>query len=118
MLRVVLPTTEQEGTVYLLLYKGQGFDSVWSPKVQNESIEADEQAMAFDSKCSVQILVVEGTALTNPPYCFILSERCSVGNSRAKSPRSVIISRLFRQIHQGYEEDQVSPCCRYTSHWL
>ena len=45
MLRIVLPTSHHEGTVYILPSTGHGMDAVWSPKVANEYIEADAQAM-------------------------------------------------------------------------
>jgi hypothetical protein len=45
MLRIALPTSHHEGTTYILPSKNYGFDAVWTPKVQNEHIEADDQAM-------------------------------------------------------------------------
>jgi len=42
MLRVVLDTRHKEGTVYILPYKGRGFDAVWSPKIDYEYREVDE----------------------------------------------------------------------------
>jgi hypothetical protein len=45
VLRIVLPTSHHEGTVYILPSTGHGIDAVWSPKVANEYIEADEQIM-------------------------------------------------------------------------
>ncbi len=47
MLRIVLPTSHHEGTVYILPSKGHGFDASWCPKIQNEHIEADTQAMSL-----------------------------------------------------------------------
>lgn len=47
MLRIALPTSHPEGTVYVLPNAGFGMDAVWSPKVPNEHIEADSQAMAL-----------------------------------------------------------------------
>jgi hypothetical protein len=47
MLRVILPTSHHEGTVYVIPSKSHGFDAVWSPKIQNEHLEADQQIMAL-----------------------------------------------------------------------
>jgi len=47
MLRIILPTSHHEGTVYILPSESHGFDAVWSPKVQNEHLEADQQTMAL-----------------------------------------------------------------------
>lgn len=47
MLRVILPTSHHEGTTYVLPSAKYGFDAVWSPKVEDENIEADQQAMAL-----------------------------------------------------------------------
>ena len=46
-LRVVLPTSHHEGTVYVLPSIGRGLDAVWSSKVENEHTEADEQMMVL-----------------------------------------------------------------------
>ncbi|KAF2232367.1 hypothetical protein EV356DRAFT_534662 [Viridothelium virens] len=45
MVRVILPTSHHQGTVYVLPSQGHGFDAVWSPKVAAEHREADSQAM-------------------------------------------------------------------------
>ncbi|KAL9083050.1 MAG: hypothetical protein Q9165_008674 [Trypethelium subeluteriae] len=45
MIRVILPTSHHQGTVYILPSRGHGFDAVWSPKVAAEHREADGQAM-------------------------------------------------------------------------
>jgi hypothetical protein len=45
MLRIILPTSHHEGTVYILPSLQHGFDAVWSPKIENENISADHQAM-------------------------------------------------------------------------
>jgi hypothetical protein len=45
MLRIILPTSHHEGTVYILPSLNHGFDAVWSPKIENENISADHQAM-------------------------------------------------------------------------
>jgi hypothetical protein len=47
MLRIILPTSHHEGTVYVLPSKDHGFDAVWSPKIQNEHLESDRQTMAL-----------------------------------------------------------------------
>lgn len=47
MLRIILPTSHHEGTIYVLPSANYGFDAVWSPKVEDENIEADQQAMAL-----------------------------------------------------------------------
>ena len=45
MLRISLPTSHHEGTAYVLPSKSFGFDAVWTPKVANEHLEADQQMM-------------------------------------------------------------------------
>lgn len=45
MLRIILPTSHHEGTVYILPSQHHGFDAVWSPKLENEHLSADTQAM-------------------------------------------------------------------------
>lgn len=45
MLRIILPTSHHEGTVYILPSLQHGFDAVWSPKIENEHLSADNQAM-------------------------------------------------------------------------
>lgn len=49
--RIVLPTTHHEGTIYVLpdltLDSGRGFDAVWSPKITDEHRAADGQIMAL-----------------------------------------------------------------------
>lgn len=47
MLRIILPTSHHEGTVYILPSESHGFDAVWAPKVENEHLEADQQTMAL-----------------------------------------------------------------------
>jgi len=47
MLRVSLPTSHHEGTVYVLPSSNRGFDAVWTPKVANEHLEADNEAMTL-----------------------------------------------------------------------
>jgi hypothetical protein len=44
-LRIALPTSHHEGTLYILPSSGLGIDAVWSPKVTNEHIEADGEMM-------------------------------------------------------------------------
>lgn len=46
-LRVVLATSHHEGTVYILPSQGHGFDAVWSPKINDEHIAADNEIMAL-----------------------------------------------------------------------
>ncbi|EXJ65397.1 hypothetical protein A1O7_01738 [Cladophialophora yegresii CBS 114405] len=46
-LRVALPTTNHEGTVYVLQSKDMGIDAVWSPKVENEYLAADNEVMVL-----------------------------------------------------------------------
>jgi len=45
MLRIVLPTSHHEGTVYQLPNADTGFEAVWSPKIANEHLEADDEIM-------------------------------------------------------------------------
>jgi hypothetical protein len=45
MLRIVLPTSHHEGTVYQLPNTDRGFDAIWSPKIANEHLEADNEIM-------------------------------------------------------------------------
>ncbi|KAF1828908.1 hypothetical protein BDW02DRAFT_651738 [Decorospora gaudefroyi] len=49
-LRIILPTTHHEGTVYVLPSKNRGFDAVWSPKIPDEHIQADRYMMTLFSK--------------------------------------------------------------------
>lgn len=46
-LRIVLPTSHHEGTVYVLPSQDVGFDAVWSPKVKNEHLAADAEIMVL-----------------------------------------------------------------------
>lgn len=46
-LRVALPTSHHEGTAYVLPSMGIGFDAVWTPKVQNEHLAADQELMVL-----------------------------------------------------------------------
>jgi len=46
-LRIALPTSHHEGTLYVLPSSGVGFDAVWSPKVANEHLEADGEIMTL-----------------------------------------------------------------------
>lgn len=46
-LRVPLPTSHHEGTVYILPSKGRGIDAVWSPKIIDEHIGADGEMMTL-----------------------------------------------------------------------
>ena len=47
MLRIVLPTSHVEGTVYILPSSGFGFEAVWSPKVRSEHEQTDAEMMAL-----------------------------------------------------------------------
>ena len=47
MLRVMLPTSHIEGTVYILPSSQAGFTAVWSPKVEAEHRDTDGQMMAL-----------------------------------------------------------------------
>ncbi|KAI0466079.1 hypothetical protein F4859DRAFT_337165 [Xylaria cf. heliscus] len=47
VLRIVLPTSHHEGTVYQLPSTNGGFDAVWSPKIANEHLEADNEIMVL-----------------------------------------------------------------------
>lgn len=47
MLRVMLPTSHIEGTVYVLPSAAAGFTAVWSPKVEAEHKETDMEMMAL-----------------------------------------------------------------------
>lgn len=46
-LRIILPTSHHEGTVYVLPSAGIGMDAVWSPKVDDEHLEADREIMTL-----------------------------------------------------------------------
>lgn len=46
-LRIALPTSHHEGTLYILPSQGIGIDAVWSPKVKNEHLEADREIMTL-----------------------------------------------------------------------
>lgn len=46
-LRIIIPTTHHEGTVYQLPGLYRGFDAVWSPKILNEHAEADGEIMVL-----------------------------------------------------------------------
>lgn len=48
-LRIVLPTSHHEGTIYVLPSKRSGMDAVWSPKVTSEYREADGEMMTLFS---------------------------------------------------------------------
>lgn len=47
MLRIALPTTHHEGTMYILPSQGRGIDAVWSPKVKNEHLGADHEILTL-----------------------------------------------------------------------
>ncbi|KAI1750410.1 hypothetical protein F4782DRAFT_250537 [Xylaria castorea] len=47
VLRIVLPTSHHEGTVYQLPSANSGFDAIWSPKIANEHLEADNEIMVL-----------------------------------------------------------------------
>ncbi|KAI1734539.1 hypothetical protein F4680DRAFT_453814 [Xylaria scruposa] len=47
VLRIVLPTSHHEGTVYQLPSANSGFGAVWSPKISNEHLEADNEIMVL-----------------------------------------------------------------------
>ncbi|KAI0454235.1 hypothetical protein F5B21DRAFT_245692 [Xylaria acuta] len=47
VLRIVLPTSHHEGTVYQLPSSNGGFDAIWSPKIANEHLEADNEIMVL-----------------------------------------------------------------------
>lgn len=47
MLRIALPTSHIEGTVYILPSRKRGFGAVWSPKVRSEHRQADAEMMAL-----------------------------------------------------------------------
>ena len=46
-LRIALPTSHIEGTVYVLPSRGHGFEAVWSPKIQEEHIQTDAEIMGL-----------------------------------------------------------------------
>ncbi|KAL9100495.1 MAG: hypothetical protein Q9163_004134 [Psora crenata] len=46
-LRIALPTSHIEGTVYVLPASGHGFEAVWSPKVQAEHVQTDAEIMGL-----------------------------------------------------------------------
>lgn len=45
ILRIALPTSHIEGTVYILPCSASGFEAVWSPKVGSEHEQTDAQMM-------------------------------------------------------------------------
>lgn len=47
MLRIALPTSHIEGTVYVLPSRHHGFSAVWSPKIAAEHIQTDAEIMAL-----------------------------------------------------------------------
>lgn len=47
MLRIALPTSHIEGTVYILPSSAYGFEAVWSPKIRSEDEQTDAQMMAL-----------------------------------------------------------------------
>ena len=49
MLRIALPTSHIEGTVYVLPSRKCGFEAVWSPKVWSEHRQTDSEMMALFS---------------------------------------------------------------------
>lgn len=49
-LRIALPTTHHEGTVYILPGPGTGIDAVWSPKLPSEHATTDSQIMTLFSR--------------------------------------------------------------------
>ena len=46
-LRIALPTSHIEGTVYVLPSRGYGFEAVWSPKIQAEHVQTDAEIMGL-----------------------------------------------------------------------
>ncbi|KAL2038624.1 hypothetical protein N7G274_008672 [Stereocaulon virgatum] len=49
MLRIALPTSHIEGTVYVLPSRKCGFEALWSPKVRSEHKQTDAEMMALFS---------------------------------------------------------------------
>lgn len=49
MLRISLPTSHLEGTVYVLPSRECGFEAVWSPKVKAEHLQTDAEIMSLFS---------------------------------------------------------------------
>lgn len=49
MLRIALPTSHLEGTVYILPSRDCGFEAVWSPKVKAEHLQTDSEIMSLFS---------------------------------------------------------------------
>ncbi|KAI1177871.1 hypothetical protein F4777DRAFT_167784 [Nemania sp. FL0916] len=47
VLRIILPTSHHEGTVYQLPSAKGGLDAIWSPKIANEHLEADNEIMVL-----------------------------------------------------------------------
>ena len=45
LLRIALPTSHLEGTVYVLPSRGYGFETTWSPKLQAEHLQTDSEIM-------------------------------------------------------------------------
>lgn len=49
MLRIALPTSHLEGTVYILPSRECGFEAMWSPKVKAEHLQTDAEIMSLFS---------------------------------------------------------------------
>ena len=47
MLRIALPTSHIEGTVYVLPSSASGFEATWSPKIKSEHEQTDAEMMAL-----------------------------------------------------------------------
>lgn len=50
MLRIALPTSHHEGTLYILPSRNRGFDAVWSPRIAAENVETDRYMMGLFAK--------------------------------------------------------------------
>ncbi len=44
-LRIALPNSHHEGTIYVVPSSPRGVDAVWTPKIANEHLEADSKVM-------------------------------------------------------------------------
>ena len=53
-LRIALPTSHIEGTLYILPSQGYGFEAVWSPKVQAEHVQTDAEIMELFARMRSQ----------------------------------------------------------------
>lgn len=114
MLRVMLPTSHIEGTVYVLPSAAAGFTAVWSPKVEAEHKETDMEMMALFASMR--------TGRYSFPSRFGVSERpCrhSMNGAYFLMLRSLLSQNgsswnLMRPLQESYSR---STTAQRPSHW-